>query len=120
MSPALQLFNHPQFMAEPPFWMVKRIVAICNEVAKHCPRQHPQTIPFENILEKRLECLTEAAFMRNKANDNFIVNTFLDAEIENELELLGLSKQEVSAQHMDENDPPNYSNNVDDEEQSSR
>lgn len=77
-------------MNDPSPWIVERVEFICKEIEKRFPRRQPNITPFELYAGKRANRLKSEG-PRKHSKEDFIVDTFVEADVEHQLQLLGMS-----------------------------
>lgn len=103
MKPALRLLETDEFMTNPSQWMVKRVHFICEEIDKHYPRLNPVASSHEGLMEKRRQPLKGVG--TRQFVEDFVRHTFVEADIEHQLEVLGLSSVNFSGNTVDVDQP---------------
>lgn len=83
----------PESLTNPSDWLLERIDFICNAIERRYARKMPRITKLQGIAAKRAN--RQQPTKKKRLSEGFIVNTFLQADIDQQLQILGQSQNSV-------------------------
>lgn len=94
MRPALRLLEAQERSQNPSEYTLERVEFICSEITKHVRRMGP-FLKKEAGIQKLRQKQLKFGVKKMQTNETFLENTFLEDDIERELESLGCGHSNV-------------------------